>query len=895
MPTVNLAPTIGTTASAVTPYRETQVRFDVAESVTTQFPFSIPRAGRDLMRAGFKVNNSKNTYQLLSGAIALKPFSIGVIRQTLVPNTVVPLSDWNVSSLIVSQNTWRAPSDLPGVIVSGVQATGDAFYQKSLGAGVSWNDTHNASDVASHPGPAYTPAITLERSHVGKVSYPPDQAFTIRVNESENAHVASTDDLGRWYFGGPLSARGDGEFCVHLFGTGEAVLSEHIPNLATGDGWLPMAYWQYAPANSIPGHMIILEIFPHTDAHGNSYIQFTSELAGTVQGSGLFTRYFAGNTEVGSFLYAVPARSSVENTTPPAPVTTAAATGSGIMRIDMPQNKRTPHQVALHQFPATGFAQDGYFQLPFGHSGGTPIVLSWSAATPGDSMCDVKIYDANTNTELTLTGSGLNTKTYTLNAIQPNYYAIITLTASTDGSKTPLFWSYQVIRDGVQGDNAPGEFIIPDTYPLAAVRQVSVTGPEADPSHETALLSIEDPAANLGVLNTRAVVRAQLRVRYDKTDRTKWSVIADGYATRNPADRKGSVGRGGFVGGGDVRAFPSSEWRHFESTWLGMWTRLERNLSFFPILSLLNDLNAPEPQPPFKVTDVVRALLGYCGFTDDQIDVPDAPIRFATAPEGYSSAQLAIEPLAKIASLCTQFLRDFLGWFLVWDANAGTTGMWRAIAPSIFPYNNLANFTTDAPAHKLPHRPESYGTPNWVGVNPTVFIRKGTLKTSIDPPEANAVCVTATGKLLPSGNGQFKTANWMLNLLSYNAVDGVVTADPTNPDYLGFFSPLVYVNTSIGDGGVGGGNAQHAVDILCRRLFDLTCHAVKRAYFDSPLCLVTNTLDSLQTNPRPLRYYDAVTVTANSVVSQWLVRNGNPFWRKDSLQLQHMEIESPRF
>jgi hypothetical protein len=55
--------------------------------------------------------------------------------------------------------------------------------------------------------------------------------------------------------------------------------------------------------------------------------------------------------------------------------------------------------------------------------------------------------------------------------------------------------------------------------------------------------------------------------------------------------------------------------------------------------------------------------------------------------------------------------------------------------------------------------------------------------------------------------------------------------------------------------------------------------------------LVTSASDTNQIRPRPLRYYDPVTIFG----VQYLVRSVNPFYRFDGKQMAKYECETPRF
>jgi len=167
----------------------------------------------------------------------------------------------------------------------------------------------------------------------------------------------------------------------------------------------------------------------------------------------------------------------------------------------------------------------------------------------------------------------------------------------------------------------------------------------------------------------------------------------------------------------------------------------------------------------------------------------------------------------------------------------------------------------------------------------TAFIRKGPMETHVKPPEASAVLVIGGGIDLPNNGGHAILLNWLVNRDGLDYFSDY-TADPTNPDWIGELVPLLYVDTTL--------NTQDAVDFMAWRLFHVTCHGIKMTEIEAPLVLVTDPNDTNQTKPRPPRFYDPVLVNDDGTESQWLVRNCNPFWRKDGFQWASYELEAPR-
>lgn len=435
--------------------------------------------------------------------------------------------------------------------------------------------------------------------------------------------------------------------------------------------------------------------------------------------------------------------------------------------------------------------------------------------------------------------------------------------------------------------------------PIVPVRRISITGPDKDFTHESASFNVEDLTGQLTQVNTRARIRTRIETEYDPMDSTKRSVLFDGYIDRADGRQKGTQGAYGLSQAGSKRLFPSPAWKEFEATLSGMWRRLNQQLTYQRVTLGGGDL---------FVTNVCRDLLSFSGLPSSQIDIPDDPTLIL--PSGGGSEENLLEPFATIGDTVAGLLHDYLGWFLVWDGNAGANGTLRAIVPPPLagPYNALARFTLDPPTTPgtVPVLPGAYGSVNWVASQlggagtdvtiPTCFIRKKTFQTHVKPPECNAIHVTATGLTLPTpGTGQYQYNQWAWNPASYDFfVDGsgdlVKTADPTNPDYLGEIIPLVVVNTSLGGGTPQ--QAQHSIDIYTRRLYDVAAHAQKWLMFEAPLALVIDQFDTKQSNPRPLRYYDPVFVQKGGVDTLFLVRSCNPSYTKDSIQMCHMEVSS---
>jgi len=878
------------------------VRFDLAETVTSEPPQAHSRAGNEMARAGFGANNSSNVYRMGTGAISLTPFQKTLTQQTEQTDsalTMVALADFDTIPGYTERPHYRAPSGLVGITLAPATASsGLLMAEKTVPAAQSGGfDQSLTADIAAMPQPQYNTVLTtIDRHAVSKVTFDDNQAHTFRFRTPfGHQYTASTTCF---QFGGPVNANGNGQYNIEVCGQ-YIYLWEYTAAKGTFP-WVVVDHWQYVSVAN-PGEWVTIHVRPYRTPRGNMGIEFEVGTQATVSNAGnsqLNMQVRAAPQGITTHLFKVNTRPDAPSAPPVGTPPRQKVTGSGPVRIDMARELRVPWQVSVWRYFSSGFFEDFPFSMPWYVTTREILRLYWTADVPGNSTITMRFMDYTSRAELTPTGvSGAGYKEYQVNPGQGRYYLRCEMTSTTDQKLSPVLHDYSLQRDSHYITNDPGEF----EADADSAQGVRISGPEADPSHESASLVLCDMPADLTIFNKRAVVRTRIETEYDPDDTDLRSVIFDGYLQEAQGDQQGTdANQGG--GGGAERFWPSPEWKNYHCSFAGMWVRLHKTLTMFRLDLQKPDPNGPvdangEHTAPFKVTDICRALLGYAGFTPGQIDVPDSPIRFY--PGGAENGQtLMIDPLSNVAEAVLRFAKEYLGWFLIWDGNAGTEGgMWRLRPPVPVqgPYNNLATFTLDLPdPGKLTTASESYngdtGGKAWVGENPTIYIEKGTMKPFVKPPEGNAVCVTATGQYLPE-NGQFALSNWICNPKSYNCFvdtlgNTIETADPEDPDYLPFFCPIIIVSLGVGD--------QHTVDVICRRVYDVSCHGIRILPFEAPLALITDPDDTHQTNPRPLRFYDPVLVVRNGEESQWLVRNCNPTYVKDSIQYAYYELEAPR-
>ena len=883
---------------STTPNRRTHIRFDFAEPVTVEPPQAHTRSGSEMARGGLDTRNSQNLHRVATGAIGLASYQktlTALTEQLDIGLAVVPMSNFTTIAGYQERPHYKGPSYLTGVTLDiNTVPSGFLMAEKTVPAAQTgaWNQALTA-DAAAVPSPVYSNVLTtVDRHAVSSVLFDENQAHTFRFRTPPGHAYNGTSIC--FHFGGPVNSNGNGRYGIQCVGH-HIVLWEY--SLAAG-GWVIVDAWRYITNNN-PGEVVTLHVRPIQTPRGNLMIEFEGQTQATVNNAGnsqLNMQIRSAPHGITTHLFKVNTHYSSPSAPPPGTPRRTKVTGAGPVRVDMARELRIPWQVSVWRYFPSGAFNDYPLTMPWNISTRNLITLYWTATVPPGCTLVARLVDSVTGIELMTSGSfGPGYIQYRVNAGQPSYYARFEFTTDVLQKGTPVLHDYSVQRDAWIDVSAPGEFRLPDTYPQARIRDVNISGPESDPSHETATVNISDLSNNMLVLNRRGSVRARIETEYDPSDTTKRSVLFDGYIQKAHGKRRGNV----------QTTFPHPYWRDYECSLVGMWMRLHKTLTMFRLDLQKPDLNAPKAADgtitPYKVTDICRALLSYAGFTSAQIDVPDSPIRFF--PGGNENGNsLMIDPLSNVAEAVVKFAKDYLGWFLIWDANAGTSGgMWRLRAPVPVqgPYNNLATFMLDGPGvGKLSTVSESFNGNTlgrvWWGPNPSVFIQKGTMGTWVKPPEGNAVCVTATGRYLPD-DGQFSLMNWVCNPKSYNCfanADGtpVITADPMHPDYIGHFSPIIIVNLGIGNDLAG----QHLVDIICRRVYDVSCHAIKMLTFVAPLALITDATDANLTNPRPLRYYDPVAVVEGGVTTQWLIRNVNPAYKKDSVQMAYYELEAPR-
>jgi hypothetical protein len=440
---------------------------------------------------------------------------------------------------------------------------------------------------------------------------------------------------------------------------------------------------------------------------------------------------------------------------------------------------------------------------------------------------------------------------------------------TADPYHSPFLWGYTVTRKPVVQTISPGEFS------GGILQHVSVTGAEADPTHESARLMIQDPQGVLPRLALRGLLSVEISTSYDD-DPDKKSVLFRGYAG---SPRRRSLGHEGLQ-------YPQvGVWAGYEIECVGMWRRLQSQLitgfeyyGLDPDAPLVGGMNQP-----WKVTDVVRAELGAAGFLPEQIDVPDFPMRLWFSPGVDTDTTWMPASGTRRGDYLVRLIADYLGGYLIFDPNAGTSGgMWRLKFQPRYT-SPLWNFILTGPdeENKLVHPLTSYPA------NTSPILRvdgTNSLVTWVEPPEISSVLVMGIGEIFSDKSESKAARAWYVNNKSVDWPAHGTHADPESPDYLGWFEPLIKVDPFL--------PTKEAAAWTARRESDFAAHGRPLASFTSHLVLVGDDADDkLGDRRRPLRYGDGITI----VGQPYLVRCCNPDYSRDhggdGVQLQYVEAQ----
>lgn len=879
--------------AATTLYRSTRITFDGHYPSLIQPWFALTKRADDMARSGHSAKS--NVVRLPGAGWVLKPyvFDPGKVHETTVGQDGIQSLGAGLATLAPSfvEKDFFRQSGLLDVAYTGAPSSGSPMWQKRVEAGASF-DQRLSADQSAYPSPATSDdVVAMDRAYLSSSNFEPDDTALFRFFVPGST-IQAAGAIATLYFTGPAGsdsfADGCGQYALKLFGDGLARLYERQTGVLGSSMWTLRDTFRWAHPQLVFGTMHQLCV--GSDA---AYIEATGRYVGrrmffrttaTAQPTGKGIVGPLIDALVSAAILAIDLDSGAFDSVYHKPGPSDHPAEVAPVRVDLRRDVRAICQVSKGQYPTEGELKDDQFTMGFPPTTDLPLVVEWYASTPSGCTVDVKVYDADTDVELTggttvFTDELGGQKSYTVNSGQDKYYAKAFFTGP--GDKTPLLSELRFFRDPLTEtpDQATTSFPQRSTMRQVDVTRVSVTGPGPDPSHETCGFGLQDYVGYAEFLKSRSGMPVKVDTTYDSggVDRT---VLFRGYVSE-------ARGRKRFTGD---KSYPYAEAYAFDVTAMGEWRRLAEQLA--PKRFSWYDQGA---QAPYKITEVVRTLLGTSGYPASMIDVPDLPLRLFS----QNADEWVLEPGSSMADVIVDLARDYLGAYMVFDPNAGADGMWRLLQQKTAPYNVLARFEQGHPGDGIVVSADgAYGTDaetSPLGNAQTVvktFVRKGTLEQWVVPPEGNIVTVYGyAGGPNGAEAGQPEGAvlsQTLLNVRSYNFFNldpaHANYPDGSHADYLGRIVPIKVYDPSL--------QGCEAVNWVCKRVYQAACFAQKYLSFEAPLILVTDADDAEQTNPRPLRFYDAVEAwnPVTEVYDTYVVASCNPTYTKDRHQMAHYEL-----
>ncbi len=834
---------------AVTPGRKTVARFGCREEVLIEPPFCMERSRDEIARGSFHL--CKQVHFLESCGWGLSAASGSECRSVFSPKVEGDLR------LNIADGFTEVPctlSDLELGMDSGL------FLQKQVQSGGSW-DKRLVEDAKSFPGPLNDERIFLDRVAVSSFFLSARQGLIFRFYvPSSPFHF--TDEVISLYFCGPSGLGSDvegyGQYALIFLGNGEAHLYERGRDLVKhGIRWVLRSGFRYCEASRVGSRLHTLCIRPF----------FEGSVYSGVRGIVFVTS--SGDAGPGKEVVALKYYSKVRsgNTYVYTPVTC----GHGgcfhemPLRVDIRRNLRVLFQVSKSSYFLEGVLRDDPFSLPFYPSSGHNLRLEWFGQVPKGCELTGKLFYANdaSEEELEIVEEGDFHKEYRLTFPKNAYYAKFFLKGN--GKETPLLFRYRVVRDGLVREIESGAF------ETDLLQEVQFIGGEEDPSHESGELIIKGVEEKLEKLLEKSSVPVEVVTSFDGSE----SILFRGYVVSSQHISSPLSGldssENSIV---EVKCHLASMWHRLSEACVPYRYRWDVD----PEGPVVDGVRAP-----FKVTEVLYTLLNWSGFSEKMIDFPDIPVRM------WEGDGFVIEPFAHIGDVVLKIAREYLGCSVFFDANAGSSGMWKLV-PSIDSGGDGGLGIDGATEQVEKVRAQFLSSLGYfkkcsegdVGQQdesmlPFTFIRKGSLKTWARSPEANHLSVSGIG-FSTSFGCPYRITQFLVNSKSYS-FSAKETTDPSHPDYLGRI-----VSKSIMDPSLC---TEEAVNWAAKRYFEKFCRGKWVCRFEAPLVLVYALRHESSQKARPLRYGDWVEIDG----TRWRVRNVNARYEKDAHQMAFYECE----
>ncbi len=833
----------------VTPGRKTVARFGCSEEVLIEPPFCMERSRDEIARGTFHL--CKQVHFLESCGWALS-FAHGPDdRSIFLPNVGDDLK------LNVADGFAEVPCCLNHL---DLDTYFGLFLQKQVSAGASW-ERCLTEDSKSFPGPLSGESVFLDRVAVSSFPLSAGQSLFFRFYvPSGPFHI--TDKVISLYFCGPCSSGSDiegyGQYALIFLGNGEAHLYERgqVP-LKKESRWVLRSGFRYCESSQVGSRLHTLLIRPFFEGSVHSGIR------------GIIFVTSGGDAGPGKEVVALKYYSKVRsgNTYVYTPVTCGHRVCFQEMplRVDIRRDLRVLFQVSKASYFSEGVLQDDPFSLPFYPSSGHHMRLEWFGQVPKGCKLTGKLFCANDSKEdeLEIVEEGDFHKEYRITFPKNAYYAKFFLKGN--GKDTPLLFRYRVVRDGLIRE------VESDAFETDLLQEVQFTGNKENPSDESGELIIKGVDKKLEKLLDKNCLSVEVVTSFEDTE----SILFRGYVVSSQylscplnglAPSEGNVAY--------VKCHLASMWHRLNEVSVPYRYRWDVD----PESPIIEGTHAP-----FKVIEVLCTLLNWSGFSEKMIDLPDLPIRM------WEGDGFVIEPFAHIGDVVLKIAREYLGSSLFFDANAGSSGMWK-LMPLIdsgvegglgierstgevekirVQFLSSVGYFKKYSEEGVEHQDET--------VPPFTFIQKGSLKTCARSPAANHLSVSGVS-FSTSFGCPYRLTQVLVNAQSYS-FSSKETSDPSHPDYLGRI-----VSKSILDPTL---STEAAVNWAAKRYFEKFCRGKWVCRFEAPLVFVDASENKSNQKARSLRYGDWVEI--NGI--RWQVRSVHARYKKDAHQMAFYECE----
>lgn len=876
---------------AITRHRVTNVRFDPSETVLVETANIWRREGKVIFP-----ESTTDVEQLKSGCWILRPENdISILHEREDAHQyILRLSDATASAVCVEVPGQRKQTELSGTSPSAdVATTGDWYITKRVQAGESWNQPLTPAEAG--------PTLTDEHFPLDPVMmwsntalFDANTGFIVKV-VLPGSRLANPDYLFGFRFGGeligsgmitPPESYGFGRFEVILDGAGNLLLFERV-----NGAWKRHRAWKFLSFDQIAGSAFIMRILPHPPR----YLEIRAYAAASSEPIGQEVADYAvagdiiaagENVRRRELLHIIDNRgrhAAFGNTVFLRPIT-----GPGNVVVSVRRDLRPAWQVARIAYREEGTITDRAFRVPYGVANqhilrirvqgynhiapDTETVTELSGIVQGAS--GGALTPANENVSL-------NGQSYAFSGFTPpggtgKCRAVLTLTNLEDAGQrwhTPVVEGYHVIRN-------PHTVVNSTTEVTAEPKGVSIQGVGFHPDREGATLQIEDTKNLLGTVQTRRTP-VIVETTYDSADQTKKCILFRGYTARVTSTQRGKTGK----------TYPSPDWKSMRCELVGMWDRLNANRFWHQQINLSDASTSLRgvsgtARVPWKVTDFIREVIWMCGFPDAQINIPDIPITFFAAKSSDAQDSYLIPPGTRLSDLLPAVSRDHLNCYLVFDANAGSDGQWRLLAPPNATSPALWTFTLEAcAAGKAPHLSASYGS----NISPILEIDGAEYRSYPQYPEANVITVTSRPMAGASSVDTFVQQE--MNFKSFRAPGFTSQADPTSVDWLGMIQEVAYTDPTL--------ETQEAVNWVTRRIANAVLYGRRIHSFAAEAVLIdaaTAEPSVYTTNThRPLRAGDVVNLKSRTgATTRCVVQSMNVSYEKTVHQVAFYELEEFR-